>query len=777
MRFLKKGVFLVFSLVIYLGYSEINVGIYKEGAGVKSLLESLKAISDFNVKVISDLNKENIKCYDVLIFSNTSKFSNSEKIPIFNLISFVQEGKGVLFTHNACGRFGVFKEPLFPSIAVFDGKTDDFKLIVVDKKHPIASGLPREFKHSYWDHINLQPGERGSVIIEDVYGKPVVVVGKPVEKWGGRVVYMGNIPGIGANEREVPVKGSELVLLTNAIKWLSKGERKGFSEREVKAYLENREKEVEALHKRKKIIPEKLKRIHFNWKAIYLSPKSSPGFYTRDAVKLMVKDLKRMGINAVLPYIFSGEAYYLSKQKEVDVFPPYKETNFDFLKILCEEAHKEDITVIPVICPFVENVDGRPSSFIKKHPEYLQISKYTKIVDGVPTTRATTCPDRPEVRKRYLNIIKEIITNYPVDGISLDYIRYQDNRSCWCPYSVRKREEFAKKHPDLSEEEVELKFSEETIVGFVKDIRKIMDEVNPHLILHAYTHPYYANKFPLTYHSKRTTSAWWDVKNNKPKDLNFATLEQTYQAAKNLINISRTYYKFTKPAPMVDIASGTPPDRIWKSIRTVGKAGARDIVLMGYNVNSRWFGNWLSVEKVKKVVSEELDGKWTDLKVPLSVIPHIKAKPNFLPDGSFEKIKDRNLKNIIGKGKVKRVEGGRWGKICLLLEGNGSFSWEPVKVKNSEIYTLSAWVKAKGNKVNLSIYLYFFNKDKKPIYVRFIHLPDKIFWKEWYKIGITRTSPKESRWAGVKVLWNCPDGKVFLDGVKLEEYPIGTDYE
>ena len=42
------------------------------------------------------------------------------------------------------------------------------------------------------------------------------------------------------------------------------------------------------------------------------------------------------------------------------------------------------------------------------------------------------CPSNPENVKLELNAITEIVRNYKVDGIHLDYIRYPGSHACYC---------------------------------------------------------------------------------------------------------------------------------------------------------------------------------------------------------------------------------------------------------------------------------------------------------------------------------------------------------
>jgi uncharacterized membrane protein len=136
---------------------------------------------------------------------------------------FVENGGGILFTHDAVGYRK--HKVIFPEIGKGIGNVNLDKVKVI-KEHPVTDGFKTgdEIVHKYYDHIGIEKGEKGEVIVVDDMGYGVVVVG---EIGKGRVVLNGMISGYASVQkgsstgREEEPEGGELKILVNSIKWLS----------------------------------------------------------------------------------------------------------------------------------------------------------------------------------------------------------------------------------------------------------------------------------------------------------------------------------------------------------------------------------------------------------------------------------------------------------------------------------------------------------------------------------------------------------------------------
>lgn len=143
-----------------------------------------------------------------------------------------------------------------------------------------------------------------------------------------------------------------------------------------------------------------------------------PGDWERSA-----KELANAGINIILPNMaWAGLAHYDSS-----VLPKsnkYAEYG-DQISQCVNAAHNNGIQVH--VWKITWNLEGAPKEFVEK----MRKEGRTQVsAEGNPIN--WLCPSNPENVKLELNAITEIVQNYKVDGIHLDYIRYPGSHACYC---------------------------------------------------------------------------------------------------------------------------------------------------------------------------------------------------------------------------------------------------------------------------------------------------------------------------------------------------------
>ena len=143
-----------------------------------------------------------------------------------------------------------------------------------------------------------------------------------------------------------------------------------------------------------------------------------PGDWERSA-----KELAAAGINMIFPNMaWGGLAHYDSS-----VLP--QSTKFtkygDQIAQCVKAAHKHNLEVH--VWKITWNLEGAPKEFVDKMKKdgRTQISSTGDSINWL-------CPSNPENVLLELNAITEIVQNYDVDGIHLDYIRYPGSRACYC---------------------------------------------------------------------------------------------------------------------------------------------------------------------------------------------------------------------------------------------------------------------------------------------------------------------------------------------------------
>lgn len=166
-----------------------------------------------------------------------------------------------------------------------------------------------------------------------------------------------------------------------------------------------------------------------------------------EAVREFVAKCKRAHIDTIVMDIkgMSGEIYWKSKKFPQAIARGYE--SFDVLEHLTREAHAQGIKVDAWLVDFAE---GERGAAFREHPEWAMLNP------GGTTTATETlgvarkrypyvwmCPaQRPGYTDQWLlPMIEEIVTNYRVDSIHHDYVRYPGDVSpegyCFCDYCLK----------------------------------------------------------------------------------------------------------------------------------------------------------------------------------------------------------------------------------------------------------------------------------------------------------------------------------------------------
>ena len=149
-----------------------------------------------------------------------------------------------------------------------------------------------------------------------------------------------------------------------------------------------------------------------------------PGDWDRSA-----KELAAAGVNMILPNMaWAGVAHYPSK-----VLPQSKTfTQYGDQLVECvTAAHKHGLEVH--VWKITWNLEGAPKEFVEK----IRAEGRTQ-VSATGQALNWLCPSHPKNVLLELESSLEIVTNYDVDGIHLDYIRYPGSHACYCQ-GCRKR--------------------------------------------------------------------------------------------------------------------------------------------------------------------------------------------------------------------------------------------------------------------------------------------------------------------------------------------------
>ena len=212
------------------------------------------------------------------------------------------------------------------------------------------------------------------------------------------------------------------------------------------------------------------------------------GIYRGDWEKT-AQELADAGFNAIIPnMLWGGIAYYRS---EILPVAPSVEKYGDQIAAAVAACKKRGIeTHIWKVC---FNASNAPAEFLAEMRAQgrLQIS-----LDGEESP--WLCPSHPANRELERAALEEVATKYDVDGIHLDYIRYPDERHCFCDgckerFSAEYERQTGRRLENFptcvrENKEIRAAFDEwrrSHVTTLVREIRATLDEKRPNVALSA----------------------------------------------------------------------------------------------------------------------------------------------------------------------------------------------------------------------------------------------------------------------------------------------------
>ena len=131
---------------------------------------------------------------------------------------------------------------------------------------------------------------------------------------------------------------------------------------------------------------------------------------------------KKANMNAVLWQCRqSGTAYYNSSYEPWGYYAGNKYPGYDPLAYAVEEAHKRGLELHAWFNVF-HTSSTEPGTPAAEHPEWI-----CRDQDGIPMTSSrAVSPGLAAVREYTLKVAMEIVRNYDIDGLHLDYVRWNE---------------------------------------------------------------------------------------------------------------------------------------------------------------------------------------------------------------------------------------------------------------------------------------------------------------------------------------------------------------
>ena len=157
--------------------------------------------------------------------------------------------------------------------------------------------------------------------------------------------------------------------------------------------------------------------ITWNW----ISPDDSMA-ETQDRIIDILDDHVAANMTSVLFQVRqSGTAYYNSSFEPWGYYSGYQDPGFDPLGFAVEQAHLRGLEFHAWFNVFACS-STQPGTPAYEHPEWVCRDR-----DGIPmSSYRALSPGLDDVRDYTKNVAMEIVNNYDIDGLHLDYIRWNE---------------------------------------------------------------------------------------------------------------------------------------------------------------------------------------------------------------------------------------------------------------------------------------------------------------------------------------------------------------
>lgn len=142
----------------------------------------------------------------------------------------------------------------------------------------------------------------------------------------------------------------------------------------------------------------------------------------RAGIARLCEEYRKCGFNILMPEVFrNGYTIYPSRiAPQLESF-----AGFDPLPDLIHEAHKRRMEVHPWVWVFRAGHSGEVGGILKRHPEWAAVGRNGEQVS--PGGGRWLCPSNSQAREFLRQVYNELISKYQVDGLHLDYVRFEND--------------------------------------------------------------------------------------------------------------------------------------------------------------------------------------------------------------------------------------------------------------------------------------------------------------------------------------------------------------
>ncbi|WP_104177063.1 glycoside hydrolase family 10 protein [Cryobacterium sp. Y50] len=323
---------------------------------------------------------------------------------------------------------------------------------------------------------------------------------------------------------------------------------------------------------------------------------------TPEQISATLDAIDTSGFNMVfLETVWQGFTIYPSAvAAEYGIAPQRPEmVGFDPLKVWVEESHRRGIELHPWVHTFFVGVDSAsdgPGPVLTAHPEWAAVEREdVGKVGPQPSSQEAgyyfVDPSMPEPRQYVKTLFEEILTDYDVDGLHLDYIRYPVSEpweTASFSYSDHARKAFAAEHGidpyALTPADALWKawdaWREAQVTSFVAEVRDLQRRVAPDAEISAAVFPNPADGLAKKFQNWAdwVKAGYVDVLTGMSFGTTAESVAEETALMRGIVGTDNLLYTATY-GPF----RGSTPDVLLAQVQAVRDAGSDGAALFAYN--------------------------------------------------------------------------------------------------------------------------------------------------------------------------------------------------
>jgi len=169
------------------------------------------------------------------------------------------------------------------------------------------------------------------------------------------------------------------------------------------------------------------------------------------AVAGVVEHARKNGLNTLFVQCRGrGDAYYAGGlEPRAQSLEKRAAPEFDPLALTVEQGHAAGLKVHAWVNACYVWSESKapvaPEHLVNAHPDWLAVDR-TGRRRRVGDPEVFVCPGNPEARAHLADVCRDLAARYELDGVQLDYIRYADEKLCYCGGCLERFQEYLAEH-------------------------------------------------------------------------------------------------------------------------------------------------------------------------------------------------------------------------------------------------------------------------------------------------------------------------------------------